>query len=833
MRPKGLFPAFHSALTLAALALIFATNAAAVNEKVIHNFIISPHGAFPAGQLLADPAGNLYGATYYGGEHGYGTVFRLTRKPDGKWVETILHSFVQGPLFGPSGDLTFDTSGNLYGTIVEGGNQRCPYGCGMVFELSPTADGKWTYSVIYRFKGKNDADYPNGIVLYAGNLYGTTLNSDNASSIVFELVSSSKGWTEKTIYNFGTTVTLAGLAIDAVGNLYGRLYHGQYTSIFQLVRRRDGKWEKNILCGNCMVRGIPVFDQTGNLYIGAHDRVLELVRKQNWQRITIAEFSGRDGSEATGALTFDESGNLYGTTQNGGDLGTCLPRGIGCGTVFKLTRGKNGEWEHTVLYRFKGERDGAAPYGMIFDNHGNLYGTTPSGGDLACGDYNSTPGCGTVFELAPTSGGDWEYSLIYPFGIGKDGGGPSGLVADASGNLYGALSESPGCGSAYKLTPSPHGGWKEQVLYQFKCGVHGAYPLSSLIFDSAGNLYGTTLQGGRISSNACGGNGCGTVFQPSPSSSGGWTERVIYSFTGHADGYFPAAGLVLDAAGNVYGTTEYGGGGLCRLIPPTIGCGVVYELSPTSGGSWTETTLHTFTGAFPNGSLPDGAFPIATLIFDQAGNLYGTTTEGGTGSCVDKWGNPGCGTVFQLSPASGGWTENVLYNFTNSSYPTGLTMDSKGNLYGAAAGGKATAYCPYGCGTVYELSPNSGGRWTATVLYNFGGFATDGEFPNGPLTFDKSDNLYGTTEGGGSSSCAPGGSGCCGTVFQLSPSGGGWTESVFYSFTGPYKDGAYPLTGVVLDSAGNVYGTTSTGGVDSAYNGASLEGGGTVFEISP
>jgi uncharacterized repeat protein (TIGR03803 family) len=618
MRPKRLSPALYSALTLAALALIFATNAAAVNEKVIHNFIISPHGAFPAGQLLADPAGNLYGATYYGGEHGYGTVFRLTRKPDGKWVETILHSFVQGPLFGPSGDLTFDTSGNLYGTIVEGGNQRCPYGCGMVFELSPTADGKWTYSVIYRFKGKNDADYPNGIVLYAGNLYGTTLNSDNASSIVFELVSSSKGWTEKTIYNFGTTVTLAGLAIDAVGNLYGRLYHGQYTSIFQLVRRRDGKWEKNILCGNCMVRGIPVFDQTGNLYIGAHDRVLELVRKQNWQRITIAEFSGRDGSEATGALTFDESGNLYGTTQNGGDLGTCLPRGIGCGTVFKLTRGKNGEWEHTVLYRFKGERDGAAPYGMIFDNHGNLYGTTPSGGDLACGDYNSTPGCGTVFELAPTSGGDWEYSLIYPFGIGKDGGGPSGLVADASGNLYGALSESPGCGSAYKLTPSPHGGWKEQVLYQFKCGVDGAYPLSSLIFDSAGNLYGTTLQGGRISSNACGGNGCGTVFQPSPSSSGGWTERVIYSFTGHADGYFPAAGLVLDAAGNVYGTTEYGGGGLCRLIPPTIGCGVVYELSPTSGGSWTETTLHTFTGAFPNGSLPDGAFPIATLIFYQA-----------------------------------------------------------------------------------------------------------------------------------------------------------------------------------------------------------------------
>jgi uncharacterized repeat protein (TIGR03803 family) len=315
-----------------------------------------------------------------------------------------------------------------------------------------------------------------------------------------------------------------------------------------------------------MVRGIPVFDQTGNLYIGAHDRVLELVRKQNWQRITIAEFSGRDGSEATGALTFDESGNLYGTTQDGGDLGTCLPRGIGCGTVFKLTRRKNGEWEHTVLYRFKGERDGAAPYGVIFDSHGNLYGTTPGGGDPACGDPYDATGCGTVFELAATSGGIWKYSLIYPFPIGNDSGGPSGLVADAAGNLYGTMSygSGVGCGSVYKLTPSTHAGWKEQILYQFKCGIDGAYPLSTLIFDSAGNLYGTTQAGGIIS-NACDGVGCGTVFELSPSSGSAWTERVLYTFGGKADGLFPAGGLVFDAAGNLYGTTEYGGSGPCPV----------------------------------------------------------------------------------------------------------------------------------------------------------------------------------------------------------------------------------------------------------------------------
>ena len=226
--------------------------------------------------------------------------------------------------------------------------------------------------------------------------------------------------------------------------------------------------------------------------------------------------------------------------------------------------------------------------------------------------------------------------------------------------------------------------WLERAgpLYQFKCGVDGAYPLSSLIFDSAVNLYGTTLQGAAFAMPAA----AMAVHCLSAVTSSRLTERVIYSFTGHATDTSLPLDSSLRCRQKRLREREYGARHL--LIPPTIGCGVVYELSPTSGGSWTETTLHTFTGAFPNGSLPDGAFPIATLIFDQAGNLYGTTTEGGTGSCVDKWGNPGCGTVFQLSPASGGWTENVLANFTNSSYPTGLTMDSR-----------------------RETSPRSGSRW--------------------------------------------------------------------------------------------------------------------------
>jgi uncharacterized repeat protein (TIGR03803 family) len=818
MRPKGLSPALYSALALATLALIFTTNAAAVSEKVIHNFIIYPHGASPIGNLVADAAGNLYGTAGTGGEHGYGAVFQLTRKPDGNWLETILHSFdgSHGGIhdgWGSIGGLTFDTSGNLYGTTEVGGNQGCPDGCGTVFELAPTAGGKWIYSIIYRFEGKNDGQYPTGGLVFdsAGNLYGTGSKFNVVyESTVFELARSSNGWTGKIIYNFGAVIT-ENLAIDAGGKLYGVFYGQSGNSIFQLVRRRDGEWTEKTLCSDCTATGIPIFDEAGNLYVGADNQVLELVRRQNWKMIVIAEFNGSDGTGASGALTFDKRGNLYGTSASGGDISSCPPYG-GCGTAFKLTRKKNGKWQLSVLYKFKGKRDGAAPLaGMIFDRHGALYGTTYNAGDPACS-------CGTVFELVSTSGGHWKFSVIHRFEMG-DGGGPSGLVADASGNLYGVMSQGypgGGCGLVYELTPSPHAGWEERILYQFKCGTSdGAYPASSLIFDSAGNLYGTTLQGGAT--------GVGTVFELELTAGGTWTESVVYSFTGNADGFQPTGALVFDAVGNLFGTTEYGGSGRC-YTDYSFGCGVLYELSPASQGSWTETTLHAFLGA-PN----DGAFPVAALIFDPAGNLYGTTTVGGNGRCLDNFNNSGCGTIFELSPGSGsGWTESILYNFSGFYLPRGLTLDSHGNLYTATEYGGLTS-CPYGCGTVYEFTPSSAGRWIASILYSFGGFKGDGNFPQGVLTLDAMGNLYGTTSEGGAFGCGLGSTGC-GTVFRLSPSSrAGWRESVFYSFSGPYNDGASPATGVILDAAGHIYGTTSEGGVDQGLS----TFGGTVFEISP
>jgi uncharacterized repeat protein (TIGR03803 family) len=274
----------------------------------------------------------------------------------------------------------------------------------------------------------------------------------------------------------------------------------------------------------------------------------------------------------------------------------------------------------------------------------------------------------------------------------------------------------------------------EQVLYAFQGGNDGSSPSSGLILDSSGNLYGTTENGGG--GTDCSGNyaGCGTVFELSPNGSGGWTETILYSFQGGSDGALPTSGLVFDQAGNLYGTTRFGGGTF----------GTVFELSPKGSGGWTETILYTFT----NNS--DGAYPQG-LIFDQKGNLYGTTVGGG-GLCGGGF-NP-CGTVFELSPnGSGGWTETSLYVFQVSdgiwNPNPGLVFDQAGNLFGTTpASGENGCVEGYGCGAVFELSPNGSGGWKETLLFSFQG-GSDGVGPNPGLMFDQAGNLYGTAQAGG------------------------------------------------------------------------------------
>ncbi len=437
-----------------------------------------------------------------------------------------------------------------------------------------------------------------------------------------------------------------------------------------------------------------------------------------------------------------------------------------------------------VLYQFKGVNDGEYTNGsLIFDSSGNLYGTTEYGGGTTCNNGNGNPydGCGTVFKLSPNSSGSWTETILYSFQGGNDGQNPTGR----------------------------------------------------LIFDSAGNLYGTTSAGGETGCSINGYSGCGTVFELSPSPKGTWSETVLYRFTGdnmnssNNDGGMPAGSLTFDQKGNLYGATAAGGNFGCG--PPGQFCGTIFELSPNGSGGWTENVLYRFNTSLAVGG--DGWSPNGELIFDPSGNLYGTTSYGGSGDgCFPS--TNGCGTVFQLGAnGSGGWTETLLYSFqgttTDGGFPlAGLILDSLGNLYGTTYHG-GTSYCA-GCGTVFQLSPNKNGGWAENILHIFESVQGngDGVNPAASLIFDQSGNLYGTTVHGGS------GTGCsnngCGTVFELSPNGkGGWAETILYNFQSG-SNGYWPYVGLIFDNAGHLYGTTSSGGT-----GCSAVGGcGVAFLVS-
>lgn len=357
------------------------------------------------------------------------------------------------------------------------------------------------------------------------------------------------------------------------------------------------------------------------------------------------------------------------------------------------------------------------------------------------------------------------------------------LVADSTGNLYGTASESDNkcsCGVVFKLVPGSGHKWTYEVIHYFE-GPDGTDPQGSLIFDSSGNLYGTTGLGGAYK--------LGTVFELSPAGSK-WREKVLYSFGAtHGELIFPLNALTFDAKGNLYGTADGG----------QDAAGGVFELE-RSGNGWNEKALYTFI-------TTSGALPSGNLVFDSVGNLYSTTWEGGRFND---------GVVFELSPSSGGsWTETVVYNFCPEEYCAdgfapmgGVIFDSAGNLYGTtSSGGLRSCFC----GTVFELTPSMG-NWTFTVLHNFDG--SDGAGPAAGMIFDSAENLYGTTGGGGEYGY--------GTVFKLVQAGGNWSETVVHSFD--EKDGAIPTAGLILDQQGVLYGTTRDGGFKRF---------GVAFELAP
>ena len=554
-----------------------------------------------------------------------------------------------------------------------------------------------------------------------------------------------------------------GLIRDSAGNLYGTT-NGSYSDVGGGGSNNAGVVFEVDTCGNETVlysftggadgsfpNGV-IRDSAGNLYgttyLGGASNagVVFKVDASGNETVLYTFTGGADGGGPYGPLVRDSKGNLYGTTYQGG--------ASNAGVVFKVDASGN----ETVLYTFTGGADGGGPYGApILDSEGNLYGTTYQGG---------ASNAGVVFKVDPT---DHE-TVLYTFTGGNDGGYPSaGVIRDSAGNLYGTTSGggASGAGVVFKVDPSGH----ETVLYSFTGGADGGSPGAGVIRDPAGNLYGTTDGGGTAE--------LGVVFKLDKSGN----ETVLHSFMRGVDGDQPdLAGVIRDEAGNLYGTTAFNGAG---------GQGTVYKLDPNGN----VTVLYAFPGTRDGQHVYNNG-----LIFAWDGQLYGATFYGG---------KTGFGVVYQLE---GHGNETVLYSFAQFTangfgQPTGgVIRDWAGNFYGTTFHGQADVGTGYG--VVYKV--DTAGH--ATVLHNFTNGA-DGGNPYGGVIRDWAGNLYGTTVGGGGASGA-------GVVFKIDPSG---HETVLYSFTGG-TDGGYPLDGVIRDPVGNLYGTTSGGGASNA---------GVVFKVDP
>lgn len=413
--------------------------------------------------------------------------------------------------------------------------------------------------------------------------FTTTIAMRPAAAQTFSVLYSFEGEGQTGFY------PTSGVTVDRAGNLYGTAeYGGPGTSCY-------------LGCGT----------------------VFKLTRHgSSWQLTPLYDFLGNDdGGNPNARVVIGPNGTLFGTTMQGGGSG-CM--GLGCGTVFNLQPPQRAvgnlihTWPETVLYRFQGGNDGGTPEAgdLVFDQAGNIYGTTDAGGD----SQNCQGGCGTVYELTH-SNGNWTESVLHSFGQPGDGDQPfSGVIFDQTGNLYGATASggAHGQGSVFELIHSGVG-WTERLLYSFTGGNDGAFPFYGLVFDPAGDLYGTTC--------CAGSDGQGTAFELT---SGTWAFNLVYTFGAPGAGQGPEGSMILDSAGNLYGTASSGG---------AYGFGAVFKLSPGNGG-WTYTSLHDFcAGGYPPCS--DGYTPTGSLAFDSEGNLYGTTSNGGQN---------GGGVVYQITP---------------------------------------------------------------------------------------------------------------------------------------------------------------------------------------
>jgi uncharacterized repeat protein (TIGR03803 family) len=740
--------------TIAVMA-VTAAFAQTPGEVVLHSFAPDPpKGANPNAGLIRDAAGNLYGTAVQGGAWNQGVVYKV----DPAGHQSVLYAFTGGADGGsPNAGVIRDTAGDLYGTTTYGGAAPGTTGSGVVYKLNTAGQE----TVLYSFMGGTDGKWPfAGVILDSeGNLYGTTNSGGTAGSpcnsgcgVVYKLNASGQ---ETVLYSFTGTDgagPYAGVIRDSAGTLYGTTFaggtgagvvykidtSGQETVLYSFTGATDGMWPYAGL----------ILDSAGNLF-GTTQRggatgygvVYEL--DTSGQKVLYSFKGGADGGSPNAGVIQDAAGNLYGTTTVGGIAGG--PCDAGCGVVYKLLTNNREE----VLYAFTGEADGGSPEaGVIRDSAGNLYGTATSG-DLA--------NVGVVYKIDAPG----HETVLYSFPFGTDGANPQGgVIRDAASNFYGTTyyGGTNGAGTVYKLGPTG----QETVLHDFSGLADGAYPQSSLILDSAGNLYGTARGGAARA---------GVVYKVETTGQ----ETVLYTFTGGADGKNPLGSLIRDSAGSLYGTTYSGG---------AANGGVIFKLD-TAGQ---ETVLYNFSAGAA------GHHPIAGLIQDSAGNFYGTTSEGGASNA---------GVVYKLDTTG---HETVLYSFTggdDGGLPyAGVVQDSSGNIFGTTVQGGS-----WGQGVVYRLDVSG----HETVLDNFGGGAS-GSNPYAGVILDPGGNLLGTTRHGGAAGA--------GVIFKVSQAG---VETVLYNFTGG-PDGGCPAGGVIRDLVGNLYGTAFCGG---------NEGSGVVFKFTP
>ena len=668
------------------------------HETVLYSFTGGADGSSPNG-VIRDWAGNLYGTTTNGGASNAGVVFKV----DASGNETVLYNFTGGADGGnPYGGVVRDSAGNFYGVTGSGGN-----GVGVVFKVNPTGHE----TVLYSFTGGADGAYPNPVILdLAGNLYGTTTNGGTSNAgVVFKVDTSGH---ETVLYSFtggnDGGNSSAGVIRDSAGNLYGTTSGGGASGAGVVFKVNPTGHETVLYSftggadGGTPGAGV-IRDPAGNLYGttafgGTADLgVVFKVDTSGNEAVLHTFMRGPEGNEPDVAgVIRDSVGNLYGTTAFSGAGGQ--------GAVYKLDPSGNA----TVLYAFPGARDGQHVYnnGVIFGWDGQLYGTT---------FYGGKGGVGVVYRVDGHHEDGHHERVLYSFdqftanGFGQPTGG---VIRDWEGNFYGTtfIGQADvyfGYGVVYKIDTDGHA----TVLHNFTNGADGGNPYGPLILDSKGNLYGTASGGGA--------SGAGVVFKLDKSGN----ETVLYSFTGGVDGGGPLGGVILDSKGNLYGTTNGGG---------ASGAGVVFKIDKSGN----ETALYSFTGG------ADGGFPLAGVILDPKGNLYGTTNGGGASNA---------GVVFKIDKSG---NETVLYTFTGgadggSPLWVVLARDSAGNLYGTTVAGGAS-----NAGVVFKVDPT--GR--ETVLYSFTG-GDDGGNPYVGVILGPEGNLYGTADSGGASNA--------GVVFEI------------------------------------------------------------------